>query len=67
MTGYTRRIGLVIIWVMAWVWAIVAGVVGMALLVHQGPLPIAKNRCPADAAELCKRISARINSLGRQP
>jgi hypothetical protein len=27
-------------WLVAWVWALVAGVGGLALLIHQGPLPI---------------------------
>ena len=40
MTGYARRIGLVVIRVVAWAWAIAAGVGGLMLLVHEGPLPI---------------------------
>jgi hypothetical protein len=40
MTSYTRRIGLVVVRVVAWVWAIVAGVGGLMLLVYEGPLPI---------------------------
>ncbi len=30
----------VIAWVLAWAWALIAGVGGFILLVHQGPLPI---------------------------
>jgi hypothetical protein len=40
MISYTRRIGLVVVRVVAWVWAIVAGVGGLMLLIHEGPLPI---------------------------
>jgi len=35
-----RAIGLVIVKIVAWVWAILAGVGGLALLIHEGPLPI---------------------------
>jgi len=31
---------LAVAWVVAWVWALVAGVGGLALLIHEGPLPI---------------------------
>src|ERR1700744_821900 len=35
-----RAIGLVIVKIVAWVWAILAGVGGLALPIHEGPLPI---------------------------
>ena len=35
-----RSISLVIAQTVAWGWALVAGVGGFALLIHQGPLPI---------------------------
>ncbi|HEX3534616.1 MAG TPA: hypothetical protein VHT23_10380 [Gemmatimonadaceae bacterium] len=30
----------VIAWLVAWTWALIAGVGGFALLIHEGPLPI---------------------------
>src|SRR5260221_14419613 len=35
-----RKIGLVVAHIAAWAWALVAGVGGLILLIHQGPLPI---------------------------
>jgi hypothetical protein len=35
-----RRIGFAIAWIVAWGWALLAGVGGLILLIHQGPLPI---------------------------
>lgn len=35
-----QKILSVIAWVVAWAWALIAGVGGFLLLVHQGPLPI---------------------------
>jgi hypothetical protein len=40
MTGHVRTIGLMAARVAAWAWALVAGVGGLALLIHEGPLPI---------------------------
>jgi hypothetical protein len=40
MASYLRTIGLVVVWIVAWTWALVAGVGGLALLIHEGPLPI---------------------------
>jgi hypothetical protein len=37
---HLKRVLLAVAWVVAWVWALVAGVGGLALLIHQGPLPI---------------------------
>jgi len=35
-----RRIGLAVTWTLGWAWALFAGVGGLILLVHEGPLPI---------------------------
>ena len=35
-----QKILSVIAWLVAWAWALIAGVGGLLLLVHQGPLPI---------------------------
>jgi hypothetical protein len=35
-----KKVLLGMAWVLAWIWALVAGVGGLALLIHQGPLPI---------------------------
>ncbi|MGH7650651.1 MAG: hypothetical protein ACREMS_02295 [Gemmatimonadaceae bacterium] len=35
-----RRPELVILWILAWMWALVAGVGGLLLLIHEGPLPV---------------------------
>src|SRR6478609_6341059 len=34
------RTGLVVVRIFAWVWALLAGVGGLILLIHEGPLPI---------------------------
>jgi hypothetical protein len=36
----TRRIAFAIAWTAGWAWAVVAGVGGLILLIHEGPLPI---------------------------
>ena len=55
----------VIAWLVAWGWALIAGVGGFVLLVHQGPLPITNGwfamfsgiaACPL-AARLLKRYA----------
>jgi hypothetical protein len=33
-------LGLVVVWTVAWVWTLIAGVGGLALLIDRGPLPI---------------------------
>src|SRR5262245_23251354 len=38
--GKTQPIGLVLARILAWAWSLVAGVGGLALLIHEGPLPI---------------------------
>jgi hypothetical protein len=35
-----RTIGLAVTWTLGWAWALFAGVGGLILLVHEGPLPI---------------------------
>ena len=35
-----RKIGLAVAWTLGWAWALLAGVGGLILLIHQGPLPI---------------------------
>ena len=35
-----KKVLLAVAWVVAWIWALVAGVGGLALLIHQGPLPV---------------------------
>jgi hypothetical protein len=40
MTITLRTIGLAVAWTLGWAWALLAGVGGLILLVHEGPLPI---------------------------
>src|SRR5206468_4441500 len=40
MIRHIRTIGLALAWVVGWAWALVAGVGGLVLLIHEGPLPI---------------------------
>jgi hypothetical protein len=40
MISNIRTIGLVIAQIVGWAWALVAGVGGLVLLIHEGPLPI---------------------------
>ena len=40
MIGHLRTTALVVARILAWAWALVAGVGGLALLIHEGPLPI---------------------------
>ena len=40
MIGYMRGIGIVVTQIVAWAWALVAGVGGLVLLIHEGPLPV---------------------------
>jgi len=35
-----RTIGLIVARIVAWAWALLAGVGGLVLLIHRGPLPI---------------------------
>jgi hypothetical protein len=38
--GFLRKIVVVVAGCLSWTWALLAGIGGFALLVHQGPLPI---------------------------
>lgn len=38
--AYAQKTLSFIAWLVAWAWALIAGVGGLVLLVHQGPLPI---------------------------
>ena len=40
MNMYVRTVTIVAAWIGGWAWLFVAGIGGLALLVHQGPLPI---------------------------
>ena len=40
MIGYLHRFWFVVARIVAWVWALVAGVGGLVLLIQEGPLPI---------------------------
>jgi len=40
MNMYVRTVTIVAAWIGGWAWFFVAGIGGLALLVHQGPLPI---------------------------
>jgi TctA family transporter len=35
-----RKAALVVVYIIAWGWALLAGVGGLVLLIHEGPLPI---------------------------
>jgi hypothetical protein len=40
LAGLGSRTGLVLVRIFAWAWALLAGVGGLVLLIHEGPLPI---------------------------
>ena len=40
MNMYVRTVTIVAAWIGGWAWFFVAGIGGLALLIHQGPLPI---------------------------
>src|SRR6476620_11553786 len=40
LAGLGSRIALVVVRIFAWAWALLAGVGGLVLLIHEGPLPI---------------------------
>jgi hypothetical protein len=61
--NYMQKLGLVLARILAWVWACLAGVGGLALLIHQGPLPVTNGwfamfsgiaACPLSASLLKK-------------
>ena len=70
MTIALRTIGLAVAWILGWAWALLAGVGGLMLLVHEGPLPITNGwfamfsgfaACPAMAPLLRKRFGLSIS------
>ena len=40
MVGHLKTIAKAVIYILAWGWALLAGVGGLVLLIHEGPLPI---------------------------
>jgi hypothetical protein len=38
--GTVKRVGSVVAWLSGWAWALLAGVGGLVLLIHEGPLPV---------------------------
>lgn len=38
--GFLRKVAVVVAGCLSWTWALLAGIGGLALLIHQGPLPI---------------------------
>src|SRR5579871_3825901 len=71
MARTARTAGAFLVRIAAWAWALVAGVGGLALLIHEGPLPITNGwfamfsgiaACPLTAALLEK--GARIKVRG---
>jgi hypothetical protein len=38
--GTIKKIGVVVVWLAGWAWALLAGVGGLILLIHEGPLPV---------------------------
>jgi hypothetical protein len=38
--GRMKSIGFILVWVAGWTWALLAGVGGLMLLIHEGPLPV---------------------------
>lgn len=40
LAGFGSRTALVVVRIFAWAWALLAGVGGLVLLIHEGPLPI---------------------------
>lgn len=69
--GKVKTIGSSFVWLAAWVWALLAGVGGLMLLIHEGPLPVTNGwfamfsgiaACPLTATLLHKRAGL---SVGR--
>jgi hypothetical protein len=38
--GKTKTIGFLLVWLAGWAWALLAGVGGLILLIHEGPIPV---------------------------
>ena len=67
--GKMKLIGSVLASLAAWVWALLAGVGGLALLIHEGPLPVTNGwfamlsgiaACPLTATLLKKNASLSV-------
>ncbi|HUL66273.1 MAG TPA: hypothetical protein VLW55_16860 [Burkholderiaceae bacterium] len=67
-----HALGLVIAAIVAWTWALVAGVGGLALLIHEGPLPITNGwfamfsgvaACPLTASLLKKYAGVTVPGI----
>jgi hypothetical protein len=65
-----RTIGFAVAWTLGWAWALFAGVGGLILLVHEGPLPITNGwfamfsgiaACPLMARLLKRRFGLNIS------
>ena len=63
-------LSLVVARIVAWVWTFIAGVGGLALLIHQGPLPITNGwfamfsgiaACPLTASLLRRYVGVRVS------
>ena len=71
MVGHLKTIAKAVIYILAWGWALLAGVGGLVLLIHEGPLPITNGwfamfsgiaACPLTATLL--RKYGRVNVPG---
>jgi hypothetical protein len=69
MTDHAQTTGLVVARILAWAWALVAGVGGLVLLIQEGPLPITNGwfamfsgiaACPLTASLLKKHAHIAI-------
>jgi len=65
-----KAIGLAVAWIVAWAWMLVAGIGGLALLIHEGPLPITNGwfamfsgiaACPLTASLLKKYVNVAVS------
>jgi hypothetical protein len=70
-SGRVKRVGLVVVRLAGWAWALLAGVGGLMLLIHEGPLPVTNGwfamfsgmaGCPATATLLKKHAGLDVPS-----